>query len=325
MTTERRNCRRAYAACRFSADFESAMDERYEVTRNLSGEPLGPSALAQAAAGAEILFISLTERVTADVIERLAPALKVIATLSAGVDHIDLTSAKRLDVRVLHTPDVVSGATAEVALMLILNACRRGHEANQLVRSGQWQSWQPNQMIGLGLEGRRLGILGLGRVGRQIAQRATPFGLQIHYHNRCRLAPEEESGATYHASAEALLSHSDIFCLAAPATPALERFLDAARLALLPPDAVVVNVARGNMVDDDALINALRSGRLFAAGLDVYRGEPDIDPRYRTLPNVFLLPHIGAATVGTRSAMGRLLLDGLTNIEAGGRPANQRA
>jgi lactate dehydrogenase-like 2-hydroxyacid dehydrogenase len=314
---------RAYAARRFTEAYEQAMDARYTVTRNEADTVLDAAALAQAAQGAQYLFVSLTERVTAEAIAHLAPTLEVITTLSVGVDHIDLDAARAFGVKVLNTPEVLSEATAEVAMMLILNACRRGHECDALVRSGEWTGWAPRQMLGLGLPGRRLGILGLGRIGRHVARRAAPFGLQIHYHNRRPLPPEEEAGAVYHGTSDDLLRHSDILCITAPSTPELRNFLDARRIELLPPDAVVVNVARGDMVDDDALIAALQSRRLFAAGLDVYRGEPKLDPRYRALPNVFLLPHIGSATFDTRNAMGLLLLEGLKTIEAGGRPANQ--
>jgi glyoxylate reductase len=314
---------RAYAARRFTEAYEQAMDRRYAVTRNMADTVLDSHALAKAAEGAEILFCCLTEKVTAEVIAHLAPQLKVIATLSVGVEHIDLAAAERFGVKVLNTPDVLNEATAEVALMLMLNACRRGHESDQLVRSGEWSGWAPTQMLGLGLAGRRLGILGLGRIGKHVAARARPFGLEIHYHNRRQLPMEEEAGAVYHATSDALLAHSDIFCITAPSTPELKGFLDARRVALLPKGSVVVNVARGDMVDDEALIGGLKSGHLFAAGLDVYRGEPALNPGYRALPNVYLLPHIGSATIDTRNAMGFLLLDGLKAIEEGRRPPNQ--
>ena len=315
--------RRAYAARRFTDAYEQAMDARYQVKRNTADKVLAPAALARAAEGAEILFCCLTEKVTAEVIAHLAPGLKVIATLSVGLDHIDLEAARRFGVKVLNTPEVLNESTAEAAMMLILGACHRASESDRLVRSGEWTGWAPTQMLGLGLSGRRLGILGLGRIGKHVARRAAPFGLEIHYHNRRQLPADEEAGAVYHPSSDALLKHSDIFCITAPSTPELKGFLDARRIALLPKDAVVINVARGDMVDDEALISALKSRRLFAAGLDVYRGEPSLDPRYRALPNAFLLPHIGSATIDTRNAMGFLLLDGLKSLEEGRPAANQ--
>jgi lactate dehydrogenase-like 2-hydroxyacid dehydrogenase len=314
---------RVYAARRFTAAVEQAMDARYAVTRNMADTALGPDALAAAAEGCRYLVVSLTEQVTAAVIARLSPALQAICTLSVGTDHIDLEAARRAGVKVLYTPDVLSQATAEIAVLLMLGAARRAAEGTRLVRDGAWTGWTPTQLLGQQMTGRRLGILGLGRIGKEVARRAAPFGLKLHYHNRRPLPVEDAMGATYHDTSDGLLAVSDIFCIAAPSTPQLKNFLDARRIGLLPRDAVVVNVARGDMVDDDALIAALRSRRLFAAGLDVYRGEPDMDPRYRELDNLFALPHLGSATVETRDAMGLLLLDGLKALEAGVRPANQ--
>jgi glyoxylate reductase len=224
---------------------------------------------------------------------------------------------------VLNTPDVLTDATADIAMLLILGVARRASEGERMVRADAWPGWAPTQLLGRGLAGRRLGILGLGRIGSAVARRAAAFGLHIHYHNR-RPSPDGEAlGAVYHPTSDSLLAVSDIFCIAAPSSPELKNFLDARRIGLLPQDAMVINVARGDMVDDGALVAALQSGRLFGAGLDVYRGEPDLDPRYRSLDNVMLLPHLGSATVETRDAMGRLLLDGLEAMERGERPANR--
>jgi glyoxylate reductase len=314
---------RLYAARRFTAGFEQGMDARYRVTRNLADTAMDGAALAQAAQGFDYLIVSLTERVTAQAIAALAPTLKVVGTLSVGTDHIDLEAAKAAGVKVLYTPEVLSEATAEIAMLLMLGAARRAAEGLRMVREDAWPGWNPTQLLGRQLSGKRLGILGLGRIGKEIARRAKPFGLDIHYHNRKALPADEALGATYHDTSDSLLAVSDIFCIAAPSTPQLKSFLDARRIDRLPKDAIVINVARGDMVDDEALIGALKSGRLFAAGLDVYRGEPDMDPRYRGLENLFGLPHLGSATVETRDAMGQLLLDGLAAIEAGQRPHNQ--
>jgi lactate dehydrogenase-like 2-hydroxyacid dehydrogenase len=314
---------RAYAARRFTPAVEQAMDARYAVTRNIADEVLDSAALAAAARGCDYLFCSLTEKVTAEVIAALAPTLKAVCTLSVGVEHIDLEAARRAGVKVLNTPDVLSEATAEIAILLMLGAARRAAEGERMVRADAWTGWTPTQLLGQQLTGRRLGILGLGRIGKEVARRAAPFGLKIHYHNRRPLPPEAAMGATYHETSDGLLAVSDIFCIAAPSTPELKGFLDARRIGLLPRDAIVINVARGDMVDDDALIEALQSRRLFAAGLDVYRGEPKMDPRYRALDNLFALPHLGSATVETRDAMGFVLLDGLAALEEGRRPANQ--
>ncbi len=314
---------RLYATRRFTPAVEQAMDARYQVTRNWADTAMTSDALAQAAQGCEYLMVSLTEKVTAEVIARLAPTLKVICTLSVGVEHLDLAAAKQAGVKVLNTPDVLSEATAEIAMMLILGAARRAAEGGRMIRDDTWYGFTPTGMLGQQLTGRRLGILGLGRIGKEVAKRAAPFGLKLHYHNRRPLPAEEAMGTTYHETSDSLLAVSDIFCITAPSTPELKSFLNAERIARLPKDAIVINVARGDMVDDDALIEALQSKRLFAAGLDVFRGEPDIDPRYRTLDNLFAVPHLGSGTVETRDAMGFVLLDGLQAIERGETPHNQ--
>jgi lactate dehydrogenase-like 2-hydroxyacid dehydrogenase len=313
----------AYLARRLTPAVEQAIAERFTVVRPAYDLPVAAEVLVREAAGCTHLFVSTTERVTADVIAALAPSLRTIATLSVGHDHIDLAAARAAGVAVLTTPDVLSDACAEVGMLLILAAARRAHEAEALVRSGAWTGLAPTLLLGRGLVGRRLGILGMGRIGRGVAQRARAFGMTIHYHNRSQLAPEEEQGAVYHATADALLAASDVLCLCAPNGGGLDRFLDAARIALLPREAIVVNLSRGDIVDDDALIAALASGRLFAAGLDVFRGEPAIDTRYAALPNVFLTPHIGSATIETRDAMGMLLVDGIDALARGETPSNR--
>ena len=298
------------------------MHRRYEVKINESDAVLTAEQLIAEAQGCEYLVVSVTELVTARVITGLAPSLRLIATHSVGVDHIDLAAARSSGVAVLYSPNVLSAACAEIALLLILNAARRGYEADAMVRSGRWPGFAPTQLLGLGLVGRRLGIFGMGRIGREVAARAVGFGMTIHYSNRNQLPAGEERGALYHASSDELLGVSDVLCICLPGASDVAGWLDARRIELLPRDAIVVNIARGIVVDDEALIAALASRRLFAAGLDVYANEPDIDPRYRTLPNVFLTPHIGSATTETRDAMGFLLLDGMRAIEQGRPPPN---
>jgi len=312
----------AYLCRRLTPAIEEALRQRYDLSVNEDDSILPPEEIARRAAGADTLFVTATEAVNAAVLRSLAPRLRHVATLSVGHDHIDLAAARELGVAVLHTPDVLSEACAEIAMLLVLNACRRGYEADRMVRSGQWPGWAPTQLLGQGLVGRRLGIFGMGRIGREIATRARAFGMRIHYHNRSRLPAGLEAGATYHASLEALLPESDVLMVAAPGGPSLRGVLDRERLALLPARAVLVNISRGDLVVDDALVEALQSGRLFAAGLDVFANEPRIDPRYRMLDNVFLTPHIGSATLETRDAMGWLLVRGLEALAAGRRPDN---
>jgi lactate dehydrogenase-like 2-hydroxyacid dehydrogenase len=314
--------RKAFLCRRFTAPIENELTRRFDLGVNQDDTVLAPSDIAGRAAGAEVLFVTATEMVTADLIRTLQPGLKTIATLSVGYDHIDMAAARACGINVLHTPEVLSDACAEIAMLLMLNACRRGYEADRMVRSDSWPGWGPTQLLGMGLSGRRLGIFGMGRIGRAIATRARGFGLEIHYHNRSRLSPELEEGAIYHEDLDSLLGASEIFLIAAPGRPDLKGFLNRDRIARIPAGAVVINISRGDLIDDDALIEALQSNHLFAAGLDVYANEPKIDPRYRTLDNVFLTPHIGSATHETRDAMGWLLIRAIEALDNGKVPAN---
>lgn len=320
MTTDTRP--KAFLCRRMTPSVEAGMHEHFALTLNEDDSILSPEQIVARAGGSRVLFVTATERIDADVIGQLSPDLAAIGTLSVGYDHVDVAAAKAAGVHVLTTPDVLSEACAEIALMLLLNACRRGYEADRLVRSGRWQGWAPTQLLGKGLVGRRLGIFGMGRIGRCIATRARGFGLQIHYHNRRQLDAPLEGGAHYHGSLDELMRHADFLMVAAPGAPELKASINAQRIALLPPGAVVVNISRGDLVDDDALISSLQSGKVFAAGLDVFANEPHVDPRYATLDNVFLSPHIGSATEETRDAMGWLLIDGLRSLARGERPDN---
>lgn len=258
-------------------------------------------------------------------IAAMPPSVRILATFSAGTDHIDLEAARGRGLVVTNTPDVLTEATAELTLALILAAARRLGEGERLVRSGAWQGWTPTQLLGLRVSGKRLGILGMGRIGRALARMARGLGMEVHYHNRRRLDPALEEGAIHHAEAESMLSAIDILALTAPGSEALRHWLNAERIALLPRGAIVVNTGRGSLVDDAALIAALRSGHVAYAGLDVYDGEPALHPGYLDLPNVVLLPHLGSATVETRDAMGFRALDNLDAFFAGADPPDRVA
>jgi lactate dehydrogenase-like 2-hydroxyacid dehydrogenase len=226
---------------------------------------------------------------------------------------------------VTNTPDVLSDATAEIAMLLMLGAARRAGEGERIMRAAAWKDWSLDFMVGTQVTGKRLGIIGMGRVGRVVAKRARGFDMEIHYYNRHRLEPPLEEGAIYHDSPQALLPHCDFLSINCPATPQTTGLIDAPSLALLPPGAILVNTARGAVVDDEALISGLRAGHPAGAGLDVYNSEPDVHPGYRTLANTFLLPHIGSATKETRDAMGFRALDNLDAFFAGGQPADRVA
>lgn len=314
---------RAFAARHFTPRVQALLDQRFQLVQPARDAPMTSSDLRAQAKGCAHIFVSVTEQVDAAVINALSPELRTIATLSVGSDHIDLAAARRHGIDVLTTPDVLSPACAETAMLLLLAAARRGREADALVRSGRWTGWAPTQMLGRTLVGMRLGILGMGRIGRELAMRARAFGMEIHYHNRHRLVAELEGGAHYHATLANLLPHADALCLCASGGTGLTRIINGAAIERLPDNAIIINIARGDLVDDDALIAALESRKLFAAGLDVFDGEPEVDPRYLSIENVVFSPHIGSATVETRDAMGMMLIAGIEAIARGIRPHNQ--
>ena len=281
--------------------------------------------IIERAKGAEAILPCHTEPFTADVISRLPESVRAIANYSVGYDHVDTEAAKARGLIVTNTPEVLSDATAELTMMLMLGAARRASEGEQLVRTRKWKDWSPSFMVGTQVTGKRLGILGFGRVGRVVAKRARGFDMQIHYHDHKHLSPELEQGAIYHPTPEDMMPHCDFLTLHTVASPETIKLLNADLITLLPDGAIVINASRGVVVDDDALIAALKSGKLTAAGLDVYNDEPNINPEYRQLSNVFLMPHIGSATKETRDAMGFRALDNLDAIFAGREPRDRVA
>jgi lactate dehydrogenase-like 2-hydroxyacid dehydrogenase len=278
--------------------------------------------VAALAAGADAIVTCPGDNFDARLIAALPSSVKVIATFSVGFDHIDIASAAARGIAVCNTPDVLSVATAETALLLILAAARRAGEGERLIRAGRWQGWAPTQLLGVGVVGRRLGIFGMGRIGRELARLARGIGMTIHYRDMRRLPPALEGDATFHDNDASFLASCDVLSLNAPGGEATHHWLNAARIALLPRGAVVVNAARGMLIDDAALIAALKTGQIGFAGLDVFEGEPRLNPGYLALENVVLLPHLGSATVATRDAMGFLALDGIAAVLAGRKPDN---
>jgi len=302
---------------RFPPDVLARAERDYTCTFNENDTAWQGDDLIARAAGHDAMLCSSSNKFTAGVVAGLPDEIGMLATFSVGFEHIDVDACKARGIAVSNTPDVLSDATADIAMMLLLTASRRAGEAERMMRSDSWPGWTPTQLLGPGLAGKRLGILGMGGIGRAVARRARGFGMEIHYHNRSRLAPDLEEGATYHATPEALLAQSQFLSINCPMSPEMKHFLDAERIELLPQGAVVVNTARGGLVDDAALIPALKSGRVFAAGLDVFEGEPKINPAYRDLDNVFMTPHMGSATIETRNAMGFKALDNLDAYFAG--------
>jgi lactate dehydrogenase-like 2-hydroxyacid dehydrogenase len=281
--------------------------------------------IIERAKDADAILPCHTEKFTADVIARLSERVRAIANFSVGYDHVDIDAAKARGLIVTNTPEVLSDATAELTIMLMLGAARRAFEGERLVRTREWKDWSPSFMVGTQVTGKRLGILGFGRVGRVVARRARGFDMEIHYNDVRQMPPELEEGAVYHQTPEDLMPHCDFLTLHTVASPETIKLLNAERIALLPDGAIVVNASRGVVIDDEALIAALKSGKLTAAGLDVYNNEPDIHPEYRQLPNVFLMPHIGSATRETRDAMGFRAIDNLDAIFAGREPRDRVA
>lgn len=304
---------------------EARLQRDYRPLLNADDRLYGSEELLRLADGADAILPCHTESLRTDVIARLPTSVQIIATFSVGHDHIDLTAAKARGIAVTNTPDVLADATAEITMLLLLGAARRASEGERLVRSGGWNTWSPSFMLGVQVTGKRLGIVGMGRVGQVTARRARGFEMEVHYHNRTRLPPEREQGAVYHADLDAMLPHCDFLALHCPSTPDTARLLNAARIARLPDGAVVVNAARGSVVDEAALLDALASGKLYAAGLDVFDNEPDIDPEFARRDNAFLLPHLGSATRETRDAMGFRALDNLDAFFAGNTPRDRLA
>jgi lactate dehydrogenase-like 2-hydroxyacid dehydrogenase len=294
---------------------EDKLAENFETILNPDDKLYSTDDLLRLAKNVDAILPCHTEKFSAETIALLPAQLRAIANFSVGVDHVDLDAARKKQIIVTNTPDVLSDATAEIAMLLMLGAARRASEGERVIRNQQWKDWSPAFMVGKQITGKRLGILGMGRVGQVLARRARGFDMTIHYHNRTELDSDRAEGATYHASIEAMFAEIDVLSIHCPASDETRGLLNAQRLAVLNSNAIVVNTSRGVVVDDDALINALKTGGIAAAGLDVFNGEPDaIHPEYRQLENVFLLPHIGSATEETREAMGFRAIDNLIAI-----------
>ncbi len=274
--------------------------------------------ILELANGCDGIIACHSEHFDREQFENLPNSVKIIAAFSVGIDWIDLNAAKKKGIIVTNTPDVLNNATAEIAILCMLGAARRASEGERMIRADKWNWWSPTFMVGTQITGKTLGIIGMGRVGRIVAKRAKyGFDMNIRYSNRNRLSPELEDGAIYHDTVEDLLPYCDFLSLNCPATPETIDLINMERLALLPDGAVLINTARGTVVDEEALVNALKSGKLAAAGLDVYKGEPGVNPKIAELENTFLMPHIGSSTFETRDAMGFLALDNLDNFFSG--------
>ena len=304
---------------------EARMMELFDARLRDDDTPMSREELAKAIGIADVLVPTVTDRIDAELLALASRRLKLIANFGAGVDNIDLDAAQGRVITVTNTPAVLTEDTADMTMAMILAVPRRLVEGEQLVSKGEWKGWGPTTMLGHRIWGKRLGIIGMGRIGTAVARRARGFGLSIHYHNRCRLPESAEKGleATYWDSLDQMLAHMDIVSVNCPHTPATYHLLSARRLALMKPHAYLVNTSRGEVVDEYALTDMLREGRLAGAALDVFEHEPEINPNLRALDNALLLPHMGSATLEARVDMGQKVLINIRTFVDGHRPPDR--
>jgi glyoxylate reductase len=304
---------------------ETRMMELFDVRLNLTDEPPTPERLIEAARIADVLVPTVTDRITAAVLNNAGARLKLIANYGTGVDHIDLKCARDRAITVTNTPDVLTEDTADMTMALILAVPRRLTEGERILRAGKWMGWGPTWMLGHRVSGKRLGILGMGRIGQAVARRARAFQMSIHYHNRRRVHPdiEAELEATYHESLDQMLARMDVITVHCPHTPATFHLLSARRLKLLRPHTYIVNTARGEIIDEVALVRMLRNRELAGAGLDVFENEPAINPKLLGIENVVLLPHMGSATHEGRIDMGQRVIINIQSLVDGHTPPNR--
>ena len=304
---------------------ENRLKELFDVTLRTDDLPLSRSALVEAVKSADVLVPTITDTIDAGLIGQAGARLKLIANYGAGVDHIDVETARQRGILVCNTPGVLTEDTADMTMGLILAITRRLPEGLATMQSGMWEGWSPTALLGGRIGGRRIGILGMGRIGRAVAQRAAAFGMQVHYHNRRRLRreTEDELQATYWESLDQMVSRVDVLSLHCPHTPSTFHLINARRLKLMKPSAVIVNTSRGEVVDENALTRMLRAGEIAGAGLDVYENGTDVNPRLRELPNVVLLPHMGSATHEGRIEMGEKVILNIKTFDDGHRPPDQ--
>ncbi len=304
---------------------ETRMKELFDVELRQDDTPMSREELVSAMKRADVLVPTLTDTVDAGMLTQAGENLRLIANYGAGVDHIDVQTARQRGILVSNTPGVVTEDTADMTLALILSVTRRIPEGLAMMQSGDWQGWSPTALMGGRLGGRRLGILGMGRIGQAVARRAAAFGMQVHYHNRKRLHADIESDleATYWESLDQMVSRMDIISINCPHTPSTFHLMNARRLKLMKPSAVIVNTSRGEVIDENALTRMLRAGEIAGAGLDVFEHGTEINPRLRTLKNVVLLPHMGSATEEGRAEMGEKVIINIKTFADGHRPPDQ--
>ena len=304
---------------------ETRLRELFDTELNLSDAPMSREALIDAVGRCDVLAPTITDRIDAGVLEQAGDRLKLIANFGAGVDHIDVVAAAARGITVTNTPGVLTEDTADLTLALMMTVSRRIVEGARSIEAGEFKGWAPTWMMGRRLSGKRLGIIGMGRIGQAVARRARAFGMQIHDHNRTQVSPRiaEDLEATYWESLDQMLARMDIISVNCPHTPATYHLLSARRLKLMPVHAILVNTARGEIIDESALADLLASGGIAGAGLDVFEFEPEVNPRLLGLPNAVLLPHLGSATVEARTEMGEKVIINIRTWMDGHRPPDR--
>ena len=294
----------------------------WDANLNSNDEVYSSKKLIDLSKDCDAILSSIVDLIDENLINKLSDKVKIISNFAVGFGNIDIEAARKKNIMVTNTPDVLTDATAEIAMLLILGAARRAAEGMKKAKEKNWR-WSADFLIGKQLSGSRLGILGMGRIGRAVAKRAKAFNMEIHYHNRKKLKPELEQGAIYHKDIKSLFSVSDILSINCPATKETKNIINSKTLQYFPTGAIVTNSARGDMIDDDAMVQSLKNKKIFALGLDVYNGEPDIHPGYLKLPNVFILPHLGSSTRTTRTAMANLAIDNIEEFFKTGKCINK--
>ena len=301
---------------------EDRIKELYDANLNLNDELYSQDKLIELSQGCDGILSALTDKLDEKTINRLPDSVKILSNFAVGFGNIDLEAAKKRNIIVTNTPEVLTDATAEIGVLLILGACRRASEGIQGARDADWK-WSADYLIGKQLTGARLGILGMGRIGQKIAKIAKSLGMIVHYHNRSKLSADKENGSIYHDNLKSLMEVSDVLSVCCPASKETINLINKETLEYLPKGAVVTNVARGDIVDDEALIDALDRRKVYAVGLDVYKGEPNLNPGYLKHKSAFILPHLGSATKETRTAMANLAIDNLEEFFKSGSCKNK--
>tara|TARA_B100000700_G_scaffold38088_1_gene37792 strand:- start:99 stop:1052 length:954 start_codon:yes stop_codon:yes gene_type:complete len=301
---------------------EERLKNLFEVKLNSNDELYSQKKLIELSEGCDGILSALTDKLDKDTINKLPKSIKILSNFAVGFGNIDIEAAKKINIAVTNTPEVLTDATAEIGILLILGACRRASEGIEAAKESNWK-WSADYLIGKQLTGTRLGILGMGRIGKKIAKIAKSLGMIIHYHNRSKLSSDKEEGATYHKELKSLLSVADVLSVCCPASKETINLINKETLEHLPKGAVVTNVARGDIIDDEALIDALNRRKVYAVGLDVYKGEPNLNPGYLKHKSAFILPHLGSATKETRIAMANLAIDNLEEFLKTGNCKNK--